>query len=153
MEITVREAAAADRAIILDLGKRTIVSSASEIRPASQRDLERGYERLVTFVRDQSHVILIAESSMEKLGFLIMLDKVPDEVSGAPQAFVAYMAVEPHVRRHGVARVLLRGAEETASERGLSALALMVTESNREARELYAQAGFTTERRLLVKAL
>jgi ribosomal protein S18 acetylase RimI-like enzyme len=78
---------------------------------------------------------------------------MPDEVSGAPQAFIAYMAVDLDARRQGVAGMLLARAEEIAKEQGLPALALMVTEGNEAARELYAQAGFVTERRLLVKTL
>ena len=84
---------------------------------------------------------------------MLLIEDLPDEVTALPQAFVAYMAVEPHARRRGVAAKLLAAAEEAARERGLSHLALMVTEENGPARELYAQAGYATERRLLCKAL
>ena len=82
-----------------------------------------------------------------------MLDTLDDEVSGLPQGFIAYMAVEPSARRTGVARALLAAAEARARERGLPHIALMVTEDNAPARELYAQAGYRTERRLLCKTL
>jgi ribosomal protein S18 acetylase RimI-like enzyme len=78
---------------------------------------------------------------------------LPDEVTLEPQAFIAYMAVEPHARRQGVAAALLAGAEAAARERGRTHVALMVTEENDAARELYAQAGYFTERRLLCKIL
>jgi ribosomal protein S18 acetylase RimI-like enzyme len=70
-----------------------------------------------------------------------------------PQGFIAYMAVEAHARRQGVGAHLLAAAEDAARVRGLPYLALMVTEDNESARELYAQAGFMTERRLLCKPL
>jgi len=82
-----------------------------------------------------------------------MLNDLPDEVTGMPQGFIAYMAVEPEARRHGVGRQLLLAAEEQARARGLPVVALMVTEDNVAARELYAQAGYRTERRLLCKTL
>ena len=115
------------------------------------------YERLLDFIFDSSHVLLIAESSMAAhappLGFLVLLLDLPDEVTGAPQGFVAYMAVEPHVWGKGIGRMLLAQAEERAREHGLPTLVLMVTEENEAARALYAQAGFVTERRLLAKTL
>lgn len=151
--MTIRFGTANDRSFVLDLGRRTIGASESAIRPASRKDLEKSYERLVDFIFGRSHVLLIAESSMEKIGFLVLLDEMPDEVSDGSQAFIAYMAVEPHAERQGVAKRLLDEAERVACERGLPALALMVTEGNRAARELYAQAGFVTERRLLAKKL
>lgn len=99
-------------------------------------------------------MLLIAETDLDgPLGFLLMLDDIPDEVTGLPQAFIAYMAVEPQTRRRGIAAQLLRAAEDAARVRGLPNLALMVTEDNLAARELYAQAGFATERRLLCKRL
>ena len=149
--VTIRPGTSSDRSFVTDLGLRTIASSESAVRPADRRELEKNYERLVDFVFGSSHVLLVAESPMERIGFLVFLDEVPDEVSGERQAFVAYMAVEPHAVRHGVGKMLLEKAEEAARERGLPSIALMVTEGNDPARALYAQAGFVTERRLLVK--
>ena len=103
---------------------------------------------------DRSHVLLIAQDDVDgPLGFLLMLDDLPDEVTGLLQGFVAYMAVEPDARRRGVGARLLAAAEDAARVRGLPFMALMVTEDNDAARELYAQAGYATERRLLCKPL
>lgn len=103
---------------------------------------------------ERSYVLLIAENELDgRAGFLLMLDDLPDEVTSLPQGFIAYMAVEPDARRGGVARQLLAAAEDAARARGLGHVALMVTEDNAAARELYAQAGYATERRLLCKRL
>lgn len=104
-------------------------------------------------VESVSSLVFIAEFDGERLGFLVMVDDEPDQVTLLPQAFVAYMAVEPRARRRGVAGGLLVAAEQAARERGLRHLALMVTEENLAARTLYAKAGFSTERRLLCKSL
>ncbi|MGP6159283.1 MAG: GNAT family N-acetyltransferase [Vulcanimicrobiaceae bacterium] len=139
---------------MLDLGRRTIGDSLSSLRPVPGGAVAASYERLVDFALSQSYVLLIAENAVDgPLGFILLLDRLPDEVTGMPQAFVAYMAVEPDARRHGIGASLLRAAEDVARENGLAHLALMVTEENEAARELYAQAGFTTERRLLCKPL
>lgn len=148
----IRDGAADDLAFVLDLGRRTIGDSVSAVRVAPFELVRLNYDRLVEYARSQSHILLVAESTFERLGFALLLDSLPDEVTGIPQAFVAYMAVEPHARRRGVARSLLAAAERSARERGLPFVALMVTEDNVAARALYAQAGFVTERRLLCKA-
>jgi ribosomal protein S18 acetylase RimI-like enzyme len=142
-----------DRAFIEDLGQRTIASSASSVRGGDPGALQASYRRLVDFLFDQSHVLLIAEASEKRLGFLVMLDELTDELTGTAQAFIAYMAVEPREQRARIATALLERAETIAREKGLPAMALMVTEENRAARELYARAGFVTERRLLTKTL
>ena len=111
------------------------------------------YEKLLEFIYAQSHVLLIAEDEGGRAGFLILLDMLPDEVTMTPQAFVAYMAVEPERRRRGIGRALLNEAERVARERGLPAIAMMVTEGNGPALELYTSSGFLTERRLLCKPL
>jgi ribosomal protein S18 acetylase RimI-like enzyme len=151
--VRIRPGTDGDVAYVLDLGARTVADSVSELRPAPPELPRLSYERLVAFAREQSSIVLVAESTVEKLGFVLVFDALPDEVTGLPQAFIAYMAVEPHARRRGVGRALLASAEQAARVRGLPHLSLMVTEGNLAARQLYAQAGYLTERRLLVKAL
>jgi len=153
-QIALRRGGEADRAFVLDLGRRTALDSMSAVRQAPAPQIEANFERLVAFAFDGSYVLVVAENALDgPLGFCLMLDTLPDEVSGTPQGFVAYMAVEPDSRRRGVGRALLATAETAASERGLPHVALMVTENNVAARELYAQAGYITERRLLCKTL
>jgi ribosomal protein S18 acetylase RimI-like enzyme len=152
--IALRRGGIADRAFVLDLGRRTTLDSVSTLRSAPKALLDGSYERLIEFALARSHVLLIAESDLEgPLGFVLLLDDLPDEVTALPQGFVAYMAVEPDARRRGIAALLLAAAERAARERGLPSMALMVTEDNDAARELYAQAGYVTERRLLCKML
>jgi ribosomal protein S18 acetylase RimI-like enzyme len=151
---TLRTGGAADREFVLDLGRRTVLSSLSAIRGAAPPVVEMCYERLVEFVMERSYVLLIAETEFDgRVGFVLMLDDLPDEVTSLPQGFIAYMAVEPGARREGIAGRLLVAAEDAARARNLGHVALMVTEDNVAARELYAQAGYTTERRLLCKQL
>jgi ribosomal protein S18 acetylase RimI-like enzyme len=153
-DVTLRPGAARDRAFVLDLGRRTAADSVSALRTAPLAFVEASYERLVDYAFERSHVLLIAESALDgPVGFVLMVDDVPDEVTALAQGFVAYMAVEPDARRLGIAARLLEAAEDAARRRALPVMALMVTEENAAARELYAQAGYTTERRLLCKPL
>jgi GNAT superfamily N-acetyltransferase len=150
---SVRTGNAADWPFVHDLGRRTAASSVASVRPAPERFVVGAFGRLIDTIQAQSHIVLIAEIDGRPAGFLLMLDGLPDDVTSLPQAFVAYMAVEPQLQRFGVGAALLAAAEGKAIERGLPYIALMVTEDNAAARALYASGGYVTERRLLSKRL
>jgi ribosomal protein S18 acetylase RimI-like enzyme len=147
------EAGAADRAFVKELGRRCATSSVGALRRASEPAVRAAFDRLCDVVDGQSHVTLIAQRADRRVGFLMLLDDLPDEVTALPQGFVAYMAVEPECRGAGVGAALLAAAEDEARRRGLPYMALMVTEENAVARRLYERGGYRTERRLLCKPL
>jgi ribosomal protein S18 acetylase RimI-like enzyme len=149
--VEVRVGDAHDWPFVEDLGKRSVASSRG--RDAPDALLRVGYERLLDLVATQSHVLLVAEERERAVGFLILLDALPDEVSLQPQGFIAYMAVEPEFSGRGVGGALLAAAEDEARRRGLPYISLMVTEENEPARGLYERRGYRTERRLLCKRL
>lgn len=151
--VLVREGHAGDRPFVEDLGRRTMTDSVAPFRSYKPGALQQSYDTLLDFIFSQPHVMLLAERAGEPLGFLLMLDSMPDEVTRMPQAFIAYMAVEPSARRCGIASHLLAAAEDEARRRGLPYMGLMVTEANAAARALYERAGYMTERRLLCKPL
>jgi ribosomal protein S18 acetylase RimI-like enzyme len=156
VNVTVRSSApgdADDRAYIAALGRRCVMSSVASTRPAPEAAVRVAFDRLCEIVESQSHVTLVAQRNGERVGFLFMLDRLPDEVTMLPQGFVAYMAVEPEHRGAGVGAALLTAAENEAKRRGLPYMALMVTEENAAARRLYRRSGYQTERRLLCKPL
>lgn len=129
------------------------MASVSSIRPAPEAAVREAFERLCDLVEGQSHAMLIAHRGTERVGFVLLLDSLPDEVTLMPQAFLAYMAVEPAWRRRGVGAALMAAAEDEARRRGLPYMALMVTDENVAARALYDDCGYRTERRLLCKPL
>lgn len=142
-----------DAAFVKSLGRECVMASVASIRPATESNARTAFDRLCDVVEGQSHVTLIAELAGERVGFLFLLDQLPDEVTLLPQAFVAYMAVAPAARGRGAGAALLAAAEDEARRRLLPYIALMVTEENEAARRLYEQAGYCTERRLLCKPL
>ena len=151
--IAIRRGTVRDRAFVLDLGRRVSPTSVSSLRIALPPLVEGAYERLVEYVLAREHDVLIAEADGAAAGFALLIYDLPDEITLTEQAFIAYMAVEPALQRHGIGRALLESIEEHARRRGLPYLSLMVTEENAAARELYAASGFTTERRMMTKAL
>lgn len=153
MTVGVRPLRPADREFVLDLGRRTAGSSVASDRPASSAVVELALERLVDSVESHSHAALVAEAEGRPVGFVLMIDDMPDEITSMPQGFIAYMAVEPALQGRGIGKKLLEAAEREARRHGLPYICLMVTEENAAARALYAGAGYRTERRLLCKAL
>jgi ribosomal protein S18 acetylase RimI-like enzyme len=151
--VVVRPGRAGDRPFVEDLGERTMRDSVASFRYYNEALVNASYAGLLDFVFTQSHALFVAEKDGERAGFVLMLDSMPDEVTRMPQAFIAYMAVEPSARRTGIGTRLLEAAEEAARQRGLPYMGLMVTEENEAARQLYERAGFLTERRLLCKPL
>ena len=145
--------AASDRDFVQALGRRTVMSSVGSLRRPTKPAARAAFERLCDIVADQSHVTFIAHEKAERVGFLLLLDELPDEVTLLDQGFIAYMAVEPNWQGTGVGGALLTAAEDEARRRGLPFMALMVTEENEAARRLYEHAGYRTERRLLCKPL
>jgi ribosomal protein S18 acetylase RimI-like enzyme len=145
--------AAADWAFVRSLGRRSAMTSVGSMRQSTESMVLSAFDRLCEIVESQPHVTLIARRDGRRIGFLLLLDELPDEVTALPQGFVAYMAVEPDWRRDGVGSALLLAAEDEARRRGLPYMALMVTEENEAGRRLYAERGYQTERRLLCKPL
>lgn len=144
---------AADRDFVTALGRSCVMTSVAAMRPTSEGMAREAFDRLASIVAGQSHVTLIARRGGRRVGFLMLLDDLPDEVTLLPQGFVAYMAVEPGSRGAGVGTALLTAAEDEARRRGLPYMSLMVTDENEPARRLYDRAGYRTERRLLCKRL
>jgi ribosomal protein S18 acetylase RimI-like enzyme len=151
--LVVRRGLRDDRAFVRDLAHRSASTSVSAVREARAGDVLESFDRLAEFVYGRRHEALIAEEDGARVGFLLLLYDVPDEVTLTPQAFVAYTAVEPGARGRGVGRALLDAAEQHAREAGLRYVSLMVTDDNAPARALYDRAGFLTERRMLTKVL
>jgi ribosomal protein S18 acetylase RimI-like enzyme len=125
----------------------------SAVRVARHHHVIESFERLAEFVYGRRHDVLIAEENGERVGFLLLLYDIPDEVTLTEQAFVAYTAVEPSARDRGVGRALIDAVDDCAREHGLRYVSLMVTEDNAPARTLYDHAGFVTERRMMTKSL
>jgi ribosomal protein S18 acetylase RimI-like enzyme len=153
VNVAIRRGTPADRSYVTDLGRRTVMDSVAAFRPAAEPQVHRALDRLYESIALQSHATLIAECDGERSGFLLFLDELPDEVTAQPQGFIAYMAVEPARRRHGVGSALLEAAEDEARRRGLAYMSLMVTEGNDAAATLYRRRGYLTERRLMSKPL
>ena len=112
---------AADRDFVQSLGRRTVMSSVGSLRRATQPAAGVAFERLCEIVAGQSHVTFIAHQNGERLGFAMLLDQLPDEVTLMDQGFIAYMAVEPTWQGTGVGTLLLAAAEAVAGQVDVSA--------------------------------
>jgi ribosomal protein S18 acetylase RimI-like enzyme len=144
---------AADYAFVRELGRASVMSSVGNLRQTTPGLAIAAFDRLDEIVKAQSHVAFVATEEGRRVGFVLLLDELPDEVTLTAQGFIAYMAVNPERQGAGIGAALLAAAEDEARRRGLPYMALMVTEENAVARRLYERAGYGTERRLLCKTL
>jgi ribosomal protein S18 acetylase RimI-like enzyme len=151
--VAVRRGDERDRAFVRDLGERSADASVSSLRSGDPVSVRIAFERLLAFVDEREHVVLIAERGQRRLGFLLLIFDLPDEVTLTDQAFIAYTAVEPDARGAGVGRALLDEAEQRARAAGRAFVSLMVTEDNTAALALYDGADYVTERRMMSKQL
>jgi ribosomal protein S18 acetylase RimI-like enzyme len=140
-------------AFVLDLGRRTSTSSLSPQRPATSAEAEKAFLIMCDFAFQRETKLFLAKVGDMPAGFLLFIDFLPDDVTTRPQGFIAYMAVEEALRGRGIGRALLDAVEVHAREKGLPAIALMVTASNQGAASLYGKAGYLAERMLLCKPL
>lgn len=153
MNPAIRAAAADDWGFIATLGKRTVMDSVSKLRRPDPAAVLENFDRLIEAVRSRGHIALVAQSDGVPAGFMLVIESLPDEVTGEDQAFIAYMAVEPAFRGGGIGAALLAAAEDEARKRGMPYISLMVTEGNLAAQALYESAGYAVERRLMCKTL
>jgi ribosomal protein S18 acetylase RimI-like enzyme len=140
-------------AFVIDLGRRTSPTSLSPQRPASVAESEKAFLTMCDFAFQRDTKLFLAKVGDTPAGFFLFIDFLPDDVTTRPQGFIAYMAVEEPLRSRGIGRALLDAAEAYAREKGLPAIALMVTEANQGAASLYRKAGYQVERMLLCKPL
>jgi len=151
--LRVRPALAGEEAWAIDLAIRVAGDQVPPMRDSAGPLLAANVERLFAFCRAREHRLLVAEREGRAVGFVLLLINFPHEVTGMPEAYVAYMAVLPDERRRGVARALLAAAEAEAKRCGMAQMGLIVTESNEPARELYDRMGYRVERTVRCKDL
>lgn len=152
-DVTVREALPGEDAWALDLAIRVAGDQVPPARDAAGPLLAVNVERLFAFCRVREHRLLIADRDGRPIGFLLLLLNFPNEVTGLPEGYVAYMAVVPEERRRGVARALLTAAEAQARRYGMRQMSLIVTEGNEPAIRLYDSLQYVVERTVRCKNL
>jgi ribosomal protein S18 acetylase RimI-like enzyme len=83
----------------------------------------------------------------------LWLGNAVDQVQGNRHAHVFLLYVMPEHRRRGIAKALMRHAEDWARARGDFQIGLQVFQSNQSALGLYHQLGYQTQSLWMVKPL
>ena len=83
----------------------------------------------------------------------LWLGNAVDQVQGDRHAHVFLLYVMPEHRRRGIAKALMRHAEDWARARGDFQIGLQVFQSNQSALGLYHQLGYQTQSLWMVKPL
>ena len=75
----------------------------------------------------------------------------PYTVTTEETIHIAYLAVFSQFRKHGIARRLLAEVEQIAREMGICTMEVIVSNNNDVAGQTYSSAGFTVDRKVMVK--
>ena len=153
-DITIRPAAAEDRAFVLGLVPELIAFG-----PPAWRDRTEMIATDTSVIgealagRTDGATVLIAEDARgTRLGF-IHLSAEKDYYLQQDCGHIGDIVVAPEARGRGVGRALLSAAERWAADRGYQLLTLNVFVQNRGPQALYEEVGFRAEAIKYVKRL
>jgi len=155
-EFSIAAATDADDAFFRELEFQTTWES---IPPAAREHLTHDQVREAAQATNEillsqpGHRLFVARAADGRRAALLWLGRRRDPVSGQEEAWIYSIAVAPEFRRRGLARQLLRFAEQLARQEGFAALGLMVAAHNDAARRLYESADFETTQVMMRKPL
>ena len=141
MSVHVRPATSADERALLALDR---IAWSTESGFPSVFAREQG---IVFSERTPPESFLVAELDGAVVGYIRVEPKYPPLPEAAHVFGIRGLAVDPRVRRGGVASALLVAAEELARSRGGRKLSLNVFGGNDRAQRLYARHGYVLEGR------
>ena len=150
----IRPATAEDLPFVLGLVSRLVEfgpppwRDADAIRASSEGLLRDALER----PRDGAAVLLAVGADGAPLGF-VHLGAEREFFTGAPEGYVANLALADATQGRGVGRALMEAAEAWTRSRGMRRLTLYVFAGNDRARGFYARLGFGEDSLKLVKQL
>ena len=154
-EVRIRQGTDADEAFFRDLEMQTTWEN------LPPDDCERLSPDQVGQALDETHEILlarpgsaifIAEVDGERVG-LLWFGGNRNLVTGEEEGWIYNVTVAPAFRGRGIGRLLLRHAENYASEQGYAVIGLMVAVHNSVARELYNRLDYRDSNILMRKRL
>lgn len=99
------------------------------------------------------NLVYVAHSANRERAGLLWVGVNRNLVSGQDEFWIYNVTVLPEFRRRGLARLLLKTAEDLARQKGFEMIGLMVSEYNHVARTLYEDAGFQSTNRVMRKPL
>jgi ribosomal protein S18 acetylase RimI-like enzyme len=104
-------------------------------------------------LKDRANKIYVAEDENDDFAGYIVVGETRNMFSPAGYGFIYDVFVEEPFRRSGVARLLLKTAEDFCIMRGLESVKLEVADNNPAAMGLYENSGFSPERHFLGKSV
>jgi GNAT superfamily N-acetyltransferase len=128
---------------------------AAAVKPDSP-EVETYFRHLVDTDSSATGCLFVAEAAEGLIGLVCLQGPIPDSDTGAGSGAYAFMSdlfVAAPFRRRGIARRLVREAEDHASAIGVGRLALRVDSGNAAARTLYTGAQYGEDFVVMSKTL
>ena len=147
MAVSVRSAAPADRAFIVNLAARLVDgfdAPSHRTKPELIEGDRRALEAWFDHPPKDDEAMLIAEIDSRAAGCAFLVTLV-DYFNERPHAHLSVLAVEKAAEGRGVGSALLKACEQWARSRGSDRLTLSALVTNARARALYERRGFGGE--------
>lgn len=101
-------------------------------------------------LRTQGGTCLVATDGAQVGGYALLMP-APNAFTGAPEVVVMDIWVDPALRGHGMARMLLQAAEHWSESIGATGLAAQVAVHNQASLRAFLKQGYQVERYVLGK--
>lgn len=111
---------------------------------------EEKFSLLESYIKEEKATLFGVVDSNELIGFIWLHKHTFFEEE---RLHVNQIVIDYQYRGKGIAKKLIKEAEDLALREGLSAIDLFVSENNVNALEMYKKLGFETERRYMKKKM
>lgn len=132
------------RAILADLDDLLPMFSAYRAFYEQEPDAAGEHRYLHERLNNRDSIIFIAKDGAQSLGFA-QLFQTCSTVHLAPSFILEDLFVKPGARHHGIGHALLERAKQQAIQSDASGMFLETAHTNRAARRVYEDAGWTLE--------
>jgi ribosomal protein S18 acetylase RimI-like enzyme len=150
--IEIREYRDGDRDAIIALAPRLAAGLPPWRDGAAWRRAVEGWVRSAAdAAADPDHAVYVAADGDAVVGFVEVTQRA--HFTGQVDAYVGELVTAAGHERRGIARALMRAAEDWGAARGLELLTLETGAANHQARAFYAALGYQAEDVRLTKKL
>lgn len=156
MEVKIREAKRADLSTVYDCMTATAWNDVPEEEKAkSDKKVWQSFFRKIakTLTEARGRKIFIAYDDRHRFMGYVVTGSMGEGFSAIPVGMIFDISVLEPFRRRGIAKLLIRTAEEYCRQQGMWRIKLEVAANNPIAQSLYRKVGFTDERTLMGKNL
>lgn len=156
MDVRIRDARRSDYPVVYDCMTTTAWKDVPEDEKATtSKEIWQSFFRKIakSLTEARGKKIFVAHDDRNDLMGYVVTGSMGEGFSAIPVGMIFDIYVMEPFRRKGVARLLIRTAEEYCRRMGMKRIKLEVAANNPNAQDLYKKMGYSDERMLMGKNL